>query len=144
MPMDLSFRFAMGSHIRWRGLMIVAAVAAVSGCASINGSTFSNTQKIKAGMSAGEVTTLLGKPPWTSDPATVQEWRYCSTDRPSDVVVAVFFRNDMVVERTSYRVDLSDLHFGETTGGRIGSCLDTINDEGPGWARKIRNRAYGR
>jgi outer membrane protein assembly factor BamE (lipoprotein component of BamABCDE complex) len=133
----------MGSHMRWHGWLIVAA-AAVSGCASVNGNKLSNTQKIKAGMSTGEVTTLLGKPPWTFDPATVQEWRYCSTDRPSDVIVAVFFRNDVVVERTSYRVDLSDLHFGETTGGRIGSCLDTINGEGPGLPRKIRDRAYGR
>ena len=66
MPMDLSFRFAMGSHMRWRGWLIVAAVAAMSGCASLNGNTLSNTQKIKAGMSTGEVTTLLGKPPWTS------------------------------------------------------------------------------
>ena len=59
------------------------------------------------------------------------------------MIVAVFFHNAVVVEKP-YRVDLSELHFGETTGGRIGSCLDTINDEGPGWARKIRDRAYGR
>lgn len=133
----------MGSHMRWRGWPLVGA-AAISGCASLNRNTFPNTHAVKAGMSTAEVTTLLGKPPWSSDAATIQEWRYCSTDRPSDLVVAIFFRNDVVVEKTSYRVDLTDNHFGETTGGRIGSCRDTIGDEGPTWARKIRDRAYGR
>ncbi len=116
--------------MRWRGWLLVGA-AAISGCASLNRNTLPNTHAVKAGMTTAEVTTLLGKPPWSSDPATVQEWRYCSTDRPSDLVVAIFFRNDVVVEKTSYRVDLTDNHFGETTGGRIGSCRDTISDEGP-------------
>ena len=134
----------MGSHMRSRGWLIVAAVAATSGCASLNGNTLSNAQKIKAVMSTGEVTTVLGRPPWTSDPATVSGVAVLLHRQAIRLDRGRFFRNDAVVEKTSYRVDLSELHFGETTGGRIGSCLDTINDEGPGWARKIRDRAYGR
>ena len=73
----------------------------------------------------------------------MQEWRYCSTDRPSDLIVAIFLRNDVVVDKTSYRVELSDLDFSDTTGGRIGSCRDKIAAEGPARARSMRARVYG-
>ena len=122
---------------------VVVGAALGAGCAAVTRDTLPNTSAIKAGMGGDDVVARLGKPAWSFEKSPVQEWRYCSTDRPSDLIVAIFLRNDVVVEKTSYRVELSDLDFSDTTGGRIGSCRDKIAAEGPARARSIRARVYG-
>ena len=125
----------MSLQIRWTIFPVVILLGA---CAPLFHDELGNHAKVKRGTTTVEVVQLLGPPRWKSAPPSVDEWRYCATQSPSDLIVVLFFQNDVVIEKSSYRVDLNHHFYSEATGARIGSCVDTISNDGPRRVQKIR------
>ena len=97
----------------------LALLTFISGCASMSDSKVDLKKSflIERGMTKGEVLTLLGDRPATSEfKDNVDEWHFCRTGMMSDSYVAVYFIDGRVSAKREYTRN------GDNGGGG-GNCI---------------------
>ena len=112
--------------------LLLTATLLLAGCALPPGSL--RWTEVKKGMTEPEVSARLGPPYWGSP----SEWRYCETRQDSDLIIAFFFGDGRVKERVSYRIH--PVSSDDTTGARVGTCMDNLANQGPSWVQRIRKK----
>ena len=104
-------------------LVLVAAVA--TSCAPLYSQNTGLAHRVKRGMTAADVRTLLGNPALAVSIDGVDEWRYCSTRLNTyDEIAIVYFQNESVIDKTFFSIG-PDMRTDRT--GDYDSCLGNIN-----------------
>ena len=79
-----------------------------------------NSYSLASGMTKVEVKNVMGAPVATLMVHDIDEWHYCMTVSTQDHFVAVYFKQETLIDQIQYQVSLRD------TGGVTGHCSQFV------------------
>ena len=123
-------------------LVLALSAALVTSCAPLYSQNTGLAHRIRAGMRAEDVRTLMGNPALALSLEGVDEWRYCATRlNAHDEIAIVYFQNGSVIDKTFFSIS-SEMRSSKDVDSCLGNIDGVYEDKRhpPKRVREIRAR----